>query len=276
MTAITKLQVEAPADLKKGFPLEVEADGKRVVASCPCDVQPGDMFEVDLRDDNATDLEAGEVPKRGASSAGKHGDGDFKYGLCGCTDSPVFCSALWWFSWIFTCIPTAQLLSRLRLNAIGSSRKSPNPVPTFVIVVALYTFLRFIIYFFPRISYGGLVFFSLAFTAFTVYWIVLLTRTRMQFRGRYRVAGSAGIDCLVSTFCSCCSIIQMHRQTQDESELPYDCCTVTGFPSTADVAGLPDSIPGNEIRNAAVAAPSPSATDIAAATNGVRIERIDL
>jgi hypothetical protein len=76
--------------------------------------------------------------------------------------------ALWWLAWIFSCIPTAQLPSRLRLNAIGSPRSSSDPVATFVIVVGLYTVVPFLIYFFPAISFGALVF-SLTFTAFTVY-----------------------------------------------------------------------------------------------------------
>lgn len=272
------LQVEAPIDLKQGYPLELEVDGKTVVISCPKDVQCGEVFEVDLETHilrrtmtMANSVEEASSKKDGAPSTA---DGkSFKYPLCTCCDSQVVCTAMWWFSWICSCIPTAQLLNRLKLNAIGRPRTSEDGAPTFWIVVGTYTLCRVIVFFFPVMRLGAFVFFWLLFFGYTVYWIVLLTRARLQFRNRYAIVGSTCNDCCISSFCTCCTLVQMFRQTQDETVHEYECCTLNGLPSShpPQPRAMPES-PSALYMTAATPKYSASVTD----QNKIDRHRIDL
>jgi Cys-rich protein (TIGR01571 family) len=64
--------------------------------------------------------------------------------------------------------------------------------------------------------------------------IVVLVRARMSFRNQYKIQGNCCADCCTMFCCSCCSIIQMLRQTHDEDEHGYSCCScMTGLQDTA-------------------------------------------
>jgi Cys-rich protein (TIGR01571 family) len=181
--------------------------------------------------------------------------GDFKYGLCSCTDEKICCQPLWWNAWFLQCIPIAQLLNRFRWSPWGTSSKMSH-LQVFGIVVGMYIayYLCFLIYgalykckqteyvtvygtIYGSVhcsSGGAGVFFILAGVIFAVSIIIMLVRIRMVFREQYKIKGSCGADILTMWCCSCCSVIQMLRQTHEEDEYNYNCCScMTGLPENA-------------------------------------------
>lgn len=130
----------------------------------------------------------------------------------------------------FCCTPitSAQLLTRMRLDWCGMPASPEQVANTFGIVVGI--FIAFLVFNF-WIPFVGI--------AFIIYTLVYGTRLRKTFRTKYEVPasvfGDAGCwdDCCCTFWCGCCTIIQMARQTHDEDQYPYQCCTSTGLPMDA-------------------------------------------
>jgi len=53
-----------------------------------------------------------------------------------------------------------------------------------------------------------------------IYFIVILTKTRMVFRSKYKISGNCCTDCLVSYFCTCCATLQMYRHMKRSGDRP--------------------------------------------------------
>jgi hypothetical protein len=130
----------------------------------------------------------------------------------------------------FCCTPitSAQLLTRMSLSWLGEPASPEQVANTFGIVVGI--FIAFLVFNF-WIPFVGII--------FLIYGLVYGTRLRKIFRTKYAVPascfGDAGCwdDCCCTFWCGCCVTIQMARQTHDEEEYPYQCCTSTGLPPNA-------------------------------------------
>jgi Cys-rich protein (TIGR01571 family) len=183
-------------------------------------------------------------------------DGNFKYGLCSCTDGKICCQSLWWNSWFLQCIPVAQLLNRFRWSPCVTTTKMSR-TQVFGIVAAMYlayhicciisstlykckqtiyvnqngTYHEYV-----SCSSGGVagVLLDIAGGIIAIFIIVMLVRIRMGFREHYKIKGNCCADFCTMWCCSCCSVIQMLRQTHDEAEYNYSCCScMTGLPDNA-------------------------------------------
>jgi Cys-rich protein (TIGR01571 family) len=174
--------------------------------------------------------------------------GSFKYGLCGCCDGKICCRSVWWNTAFFQCIPLAQLLNRFHWSPCSVPTKM-NRSTVFGMVIGIY--LLFII---CDTVYGatiqcveaedgtvvcspGGVQSSILYGATGIFYIVIivvLVRARIGFRNHYKIQGNCYADFCTMWCCSCCSIIQMLRQTHNEDTYAYSCCScMTGLQDTA-------------------------------------------
>jgi Cys-rich protein (TIGR01571 family) len=186
-------------------------------------------------------------------------EGSFKYGLCGCTDGKTCCQAVWWATWCVQCIPVAQLLNRFRWSPFATPTKMSRST-VFGIIVGTYlvfyicntlysaSFDCVPVTYYSGSSYGyynyqteyscttttfGVLLYMIV-TIIFVMILVMLVRLRMQFRKHYKIEGNCCADFCTMWCCSCCSIMQMLRQTHDEDEHKYSCCScMTGLEADA-------------------------------------------
>jgi Cys-rich protein (TIGR01571 family) len=78
--------------------------------------------------------------------------------------------------------------------------------------------------------------------AFGVYILIAMCQTRRRIREKYNIPPTAcgGCDdCCCSFWCSCCTVNQMARHTNDYSAYPVECCSGACFNKT----GQPPSAP---------------------------------
>jgi hypothetical protein len=136
----------------------------------------------------------------------------------------------------FCCTPitSAQLLTRMGLDWLGQPGSPEKVANTFGIVLGI--FIAFLVFNF-WVPFVGII--------FIIYGLVYGTRLRKIMRTKYDVpascfgdascCGDAGCwdDCCCTFWCGCCTTIQMARQTHDEEQYPYQCCTSTGLPLNA-------------------------------------------
>jgi Cys-rich protein (TIGR01571 family) len=144
--------------------------------------------------------------------------------LCSCCD--VITKGLFWMACCCTPITSAQLLTRMGLNWYGKPGTPELVAKTFSVVVTI-----FIVY----LLFGWVIPFLGAF--FVIYTLVYGTLLRQAIRTKYAVpatsCGGAGDgcceDCCCTFWCGCCTVIQLARQTHNEDQYPYQCCTSTGL-----------------------------------------------
>jgi Cys-rich protein (TIGR01571 family) len=183
--------------------------------------------------------------------------------LCGCTDGKICCRPVWWATWCVQCFPVAQLLNRFHWSPFATTTKMSRST-VFGIVVALYGlfYVCQAMYNATRecveetgyygsyytgsnyqsvyattyncsLSLFGIVVYIIA-SIIAVIVLIMLVRIRMEFRKHYKINGSCCADFCTMWFCSCCSIMQMLRQTHDEDEYKYSCCScMTGLEDNA-------------------------------------------
>jgi hypothetical protein len=136
----------------------------------------------------------------------------------------MFTKSLFWMAFCCTPITEAQLLTRMRLDWCGKPATPTQVANTFGIVVGI--FIAFLVLNF-WVPFIGLV--------FVIYNLVYGTRLRKKFRTTYNVPaslfgeGCCWDDCCCMFWCGCCTTIQMARQTHDEEQYPYQCCTSNGL-----------------------------------------------
>ena len=78
--------------------------------------------------------------------------------------------------------------------------------------------------------------------AFLVYIIISMCQTRRTIRDKYNIPPSCceGCDdCCCSFWCSCCTVNQMARHTNDYRAYPIECCSGECFNKTGQPAGAP-------------------------------------
>jgi hypothetical protein len=193
--------------------------------------------------------------------------GRFKTDIFGCCG--ICCSPLWWNAWCCLCIPMGQLFTRMRFSALGQPSANRSTMQnTFAIVVSLWVAFRVVkgLNFllndetcttttthhggystteeiecepaFTESPAGLRVVFWLMELGLGIYWLVVLTRVRGNFRRHYEIRdGCCGdnccTDCCCVYWCTCCTVVQMLRHTHDEHLYSYQCCNTDGLPPGA-------------------------------------------
>jgi Cys-rich protein (TIGR01571 family) len=129
-----------------------------------------------------------------------------------------------------------QLANRLKLSACGTRAAGDTKASTFAIVTVLVVILFVAEFAFLGLYKNGnraAVLFFLVWLGLIIWFIVLMARVRVTFRRHYKIPGDCCEDCCCMFWCSWCNTIRMLRQTHDEDEYPYQCCTLDGLPSKA-------------------------------------------
>ena len=181
--------------------------------------------------------------------------GDFGYGLCTCMDEKTCCKPIWWSAYCLPCITAGQLVNRFHWDACSNNTTRSRSEVFFFFVGIILLLALLAILFFTSIrctseddyygyysgynttvcgvaKYGWFIYFL--WLAVFITYIVMLVKMRIRFRKHYNIQGSCCEDCLTVYFCNCCSLIQMLRQTHDETKYPYTFCNwMTGLPENA-------------------------------------------
>ena len=150
---------------------------------------------------------------------------------------------------LYCSILAAQIFQRAKLNWFGSPRPNGGyentcTVMTIISVVVLVltsalSTMALVIDGYNLVTPSGFEIASVAISnCFLIYMLISITRVRNLFRRRYEIPGTCCCDGCIDDlcciyFCSCCSIIQMHRHTHDEHRYSYDIFSETGLTSDA-------------------------------------------
>ena len=220
---------EAPEDLPAGYQLEVEVDGRNMIATVPNGgARKGQMVTAPIHapaSAKSNDLPTGPlmpVPT-----------GKWRNGFCDCCSQ---CSkALFWLSWCCSPVSLGQIMTRMGLNWLGESEEHVDHSAFYFLSIA---WAIIYVYYIIFIGLAGGVAWAVFF-CFWLYVLVMMIKTRMHIRKRYNIEGSAFGDCCASYWCGCCTLVQMatHTAAPRDLEAHQQCCTPTG---------LDDSVPPNQ------------------------------
>jgi Cys-rich protein (TIGR01571 family) len=136
----------------------------------------------------------------------------------GCTEHNC---APFWMGFCCTSIMYSQVMTRMKLDFVGDPGFPEEVKNTFLYIAVL----------------------TLVGWAFPIFWLCVIvftiflgTRLRNYMRQKYHIpTGQCGVmeDCMCSTFCGCCSAIQMARHTHDEHTYPGELFKANGLPLNA-------------------------------------------
>jgi len=259
MEAKSLIEVTAPSNLEEGYVLQATVNDQVVDVVVPKGgVKEGEKFKVKgqtvAADQNRSDTLV--IPT-----------GQWRDGVCGCCKygciHPMLCN-----SWCFPLVAIGQVMTRLRLNFIGSPGDSRRTYIT-TVIMTIFTFVtstlllcatmyinhqfgftRFWPYSKPVVLlqivlhqarhlpaliqlYFGIWYYPVVLIniiCFT-YALVIGVRTRNYIRNKYKIPSSCGVcsDFCCIFFCNCCAVSQMGRHTTDYDSYPAACCSKTGL-----------------------------------------------
>lgn len=212
---------------------------RRVRVTAPCDLPPKYKLAVTTGDGETFDV---IIPEKGVYRGQefeadkwqpKRIEGVFGDDIFNC------CGEGRWFAIAACCTGLAfgAIMEKLQLTwCANHSAASPRPKTTFATVAVLWSLFVFTYVAFHLVpitsepqsqaelpsSNLSVVFLALAPVQFAliIYFIVIQTKTRMAFRFAYKIPGSCCIDCLVSSYCGCCSALQMYRHMKRSGDRP--------------------------------------------------------
>ena len=176
-------------------------------------------------------------------------EGKWRHGLCDCFELCDNCGCspengcMFWQGWWCTPLLLGQLMQRGHLSPFGVPATQPGHYQNtygFVMVV----WIAFLVVFGIFRQYTVWIYYVLM--------ALLITNVRYYVRRKYAIPASCCVEQGGSTggccaegrvedfccgfWCTCCTVIQMARQTQDIREYPYQCCSLTGTrPGDPDV-----------------------------------------
>jgi len=155
----------------------------------------------------------------------------FRYGCC----HPMLCMSL-----CFPLVAIAQVMTRLNLNPCavhGDAKYTFKVAAVITVVIVLFDFTVNLLVTDYNYALDGIVRPILFWptyiisNAWFIYLFILVIRTRMYIRKKYRIrAGCCGCceDICCGFFFSCCTIAQMGRHTTNYGTHESYCCTRTG------------------------------------------------
>jgi len=217
------VRVVAPCDLPANYKLLVKAGNGEtfevVVPKCKADTSTTDLLQ--NRSDGVYRNETFEAEEwRPNPIEGHFGDDLFN---CGSEGN--------WFFAACCCggLALGRLMENLQLTWCATRSKN-RPQNTFAIVAVLW----FVYYVFsildqirtinslqyPEEPPSNLTIVGLIIYILCIYLIVIMTKTRMAFRSKYKIPGDCCTDCLVSYFCGCCANLQMYRHMKRSGDRP--------------------------------------------------------
>ena len=206
------LKVIAPATLEEGYSFDATVDGRTFRVRVPeGGVVAGQEFVVHDSQEIIPATKESSIQDDGAPR------GQWRKGLFSCFDTMF--SATFWMAFLCPVIQMAQLQTRFHLNWL--SRDAPSEAVRRTFISSMIVFLVFwsVVGWFPE-----------SFILYLIFYLFVQTRLRRNARIRYDIPGNVIVDFLCTLICSCCSTIQMVRQTHDEKVYPYDGCSTDGLP----------------------------------------------
>ena len=190
-------------------------------------VKSGQVFQVDTALVAASNT---ETPPHGPR---------WKHTLCSCCET---CCCPFWMGWCCLGIFAGQVFQRMKYNIVGCETSNASNTCVIMTVISLTAWLVTVIlsYLFcdaytatyGTYGFGTITYYFISY-AFLIYIVVALTFARNNMRKKYNIQGSCceGCldDCCCAYWCSCCTLIQMHRETHDENQYRYDIGSKTGL-----------------------------------------------
>jgi Cys-rich protein (TIGR01571 family) len=266
--SIQAVAVPAPTDMEAGYTFDAVHEGQIIKVVVPEGGVTKDqliLVNVDKDNERPDEHQAAKQEEETLSvEKGEHVDehdsrnrltdgvpiptGHFRDELCDCCNrgccEPQCCLAFW-----CPTILLAQIMTRMRMNAVAQVQSTPQP-KTFAIVVGIFavSIILDILRSGLRLdtgvvcnSYYGcfevvqartsplIAFLSVVLTAFGIYFLVIGTLTRMGMRERFNIHGSGFGDCCTYCWCAWCATTQMARHTHDPNAYHVSCCTSNGL-----------------------------------------------
>lgn len=230
-----KIRVMAPSSLNAGDRFEAEVEGIRFFATVPAGgVRGGDIFE---------HLHPSVAPIQNPTYA-RNRYNKWRTGLCDCCDGSQrnSCSLCCMALWCRLCL-NAQLMQRMNLGIAGCPKgraQRANSYNVYSMHVGI-TISLFVIFFVVAILqiYTAIGLLFLAVMAWGTVLFISMVCARKSMREHYKLQGACCIDgdCVddvcVTSWCACCSLIQMANHTHDPDIHPYNSCSTTGLDSYA-------------------------------------------
>jgi len=185
-----------------------------------------------------------EQPTKNKVDAFSVPTGQWRRDFCSCFQGFSCCVCV--MGWCCSPIMIGQVMQRLKLNWFGcpvtdstNGQKGQQPSKPICIVYTVLTLLLIVLGFFVEIvSVKLTTVVSIISVIIGVYFTIAFTCARKSMRQRYDLPHTCcdvpGLDdCCSVYWCGCCSAIQMHRHTHDETEYSYDAVSQTGLESNA-------------------------------------------
>lgn len=177
--------------------------------------------------------------------------GSWKDGLCDCCKFGL-CHPSLWNACCFPQILMAQVLTRHKLNMFANEAPEAEWRMTFkrILILVVCYFICTSIFSCPGdgvdIDEEGNVIVNkadcpawkkslsnVASTAFFLYTLIVLMKTRAAVRARYQIPEKNCVgmeDCCCAFWCGCCTVAQLARQTTDYDQKRAVCCSDNGLP----------------------------------------------
>jgi len=228
-------------------------------------VKEGEEFEVPYP--TAAEVVSGSAVAVGSDpTAAPHGA--WKNDLFSCCDAPQ-CCGLFWAGLCCTPIVQAQLLTRMSLDWCGLPVTPEQAASTFATVMIIFVVYLVFNWWVPFVGMAFLIYSLIEGTRLRGTF-----RKKYDIAPSCFGKGCNGglDDCCCVFWCGCCTVrclgfvcccrcvgvcvrerrrylreqythtpllflqaIQMHRHTHDETQYPYECCTINGLPPTAPI-----------------------------------------
>mmetsp|Transcript_1627 Transcript_1627/g.2152 ORF Transcript_1627/g.2152 Transcript_1627/m.2152 type:complete len:263 (+) Transcript_1627:123-911(+) len=240
------VEVVAPATLQEGFSFQAIYNKTPFTVTVPAGgVKEGQKIRVPFM---PTPVVSEFAPLVGDAAP----QGKWKDDLCDCTKHG-FCHPSLLNACCVPQILMAQVLTRLKMNMFGK----PSPEAwrftfkrIFILVFSYWILASFLrpppptfelddegttIAVPPDVPpWQGIAYYIIS-TAFGIYTLLVLMRTRAAVRARFQIPEQQchGMeDCCCALWCGCCTVAQLARQTGDYENTSAICCTETGLPPT--------------------------------------------
>lgn len=223
------VEITAPSNLPGGYVLPVDIGGQLCSITVPeGGVTQGQVFTA-------------EYTARAIDSKGNSLEipfGHWRDGLCDCCSygccHPMLCN-----SYFCELVAISQVMTRLNLNPFAEHGDATHTFKVAIIITASFAIFNFIMNMIAptgALPAGLFWLFYIVSNAVWIYFMVVVIKTRMHIRHRYRipiVCCGCLEDCLCAFLCSCCVISQMGRHTTNYGTYRAYCCTKTGVDPTA-------------------------------------------
>uniref|UniRef100_A0A7S2IA07 Uncharacterized protein n=1 Tax=Helicotheca tamesis TaxID=374047 RepID=A0A7S2IA07_9STRA len=240
-TAVTMVEVVAPATLSGGFQFDAVYNGQTFPVTVPPEgVTQGQKFTVPF-----TVVEATVIHGTADSSPLRR----WKDGLCDCCKYGC-CHPHFLCAWCFPALLMGQVLTRMKMSWCGNYASESEWRSTYRYII--YTFIAYVVISSltapppPEYEYindelvnvapdGPLwqsIVYNITNAAFGLYTLFVLIKLRRAVREKDEIPEKrckGCEDCCCVFWCGCCTVAQLARQTADYDVQEATCCSDTGL-----------------------------------------------